>query len=660
MNDLLLLKEAYSNFKRQDFASALKIYSFLLEKGSCNSKTLYFFIKECERRLGCTSKLSKNADLKKLALKSNIQVDEIARVEQSKVFDEEFYNNVYGHCLSSGMTAAEDFCCSGWKARRDPNPFFSIARYLQYEDSVDISGEPVNPLIDYLDSDFDLVKAKHAGIFDYFEYVNHPLASLCFPAKVDFSLGVQQRLKILVVIHAYYPKRLKIILPSLKHIPYSIELVITVCSEGDKEIVQCYLEKVDLFIDAFDIRIVPNHGRDLLPFVRVIEDLNFQNKNYDYVLKLHSKKSKTRGKNTDFGDKWLSSILSNLLGASSNVQFILLKLLQTNDCALVASLTSVDVFRFCKWKTNREPIAHLVDVFHIKENLEDPIYFPAGSMFWVDFKSAVKIASCFEKSRVPREPLANNGTYLHSFERLIPYILRSTHKCVKFHCNLDLDRQKPIKFNSLLSYQKFDIWMSAFIRQMVQPMIANRSSQNWRFSTYRNPSMLCVVVGDHVELLMTTLISLYSLRALVDFQVIVYSSLLPLSEQQKILFLFPGIMFHSVCSDSDQIENFVRFLSQKNSSKIMLSPAGSILNPVEFDNALSMSSKNESLFYLLKSKGLQNLSMHDIALLAKQELLANYLKQFRTKLLEPHDLINHIYCDLLKSKNVKVFSCDKY
>lgn len=658
MNDLRRLKEAYLNFKRQDFAIALKIYRSLLDGGRCDSRALHFFIQQCEGKLNAPIELSKNNGLKGLTFKENLQAEEISRIEKSTVFDAKFYENIYGHCLSSGMTAAEDFCCRGWKAYRDPNPFFSIARYLQYEDSVDASGDPINPLIDYLDSDFDLVKAEHAGMFDYFKYVNHPLTSFCFAAKVACSPVVKQDLKILVVIHAYYPERLNRILASLKHIPYSFELVITVCSCEDKDVVQSYLKNVDLSVAAFEIRVVPNHGRDLLPFVRVVKDLHSQHKTYDFVLKLHSKKSETRAKNTAFGDRWLSSILSNLLGSPANVQFILLTLFQIDDCALVSSLTSVEVFRFCKWKTNLDPIAHLVDVFHIEENPDDPICFPAGSMFWVDFQSAVKIASCFEESLVPLEPLANNGTYLHSFERLIPYILRANHTSMQPHCNLDLNRVQLISFQSLISCQKFDDWMTAFIGQMVQPMINNRSLQKWHFPAYHNPTMLCVVVGDQLELIMITLISLYFSRSFIDYQIIICSSSLSSLERQKILSFFPGIAFHCIRSDLDQLKNFVSFISQIVGSRILLFSAGYILSPVKAGHALSVFSQNEALFYLLKRKDQQGLEMHDTILLAKKESLAVYLRRFCDEPLESHDLANNVYRIISESPSVAYVSCD--
>ena len=628
MNDLALLKQAYLSFKRHDFESALRHYRSLAEAGRCNQKTLEFFIRLCEEQLNQVDHVRGSPPLKVVSSGSEYRLKEVERIRASAIFDERFYLNLYGHKISSGMSALEDFCSRGWRARRDPNPFFSVARYLQKEESVDPSGNLVNPLINYLDSQYDLKKAKHAGIFDYFEYINHPLTSLCFPCKADDPESLEHPLKILVVIHAYYPESLATIFPSLRHMPCHFDLVVTVCSCGDKEVVKEYLEKVDLPIDVLDIKVLPNLGRDLLPFVQVINGLRLQNKTYDFVLKLHTKRSVASGKGQEYGGKWLEGSLSNLLGSPENVKYILLELLQMSDCALVSPLISLDVFRFCKWKNNLAPISHLLDRFGVRESPEDFICFPAGSMFWVDFKAAVLIASCFEESRVPPEPLPSNGSYLHAFERLVPYILESTQKRMQSHCNLDLDQLSPISFSSLTSFEKFDDWMSSSIHQLVQLMATDGLTRKLHFPAYKNSSISCVVVGGDLEQIMATLISLYFSRSLIDCKIVVYSSSLTSLEIKNLSHLCPGISCQKGISSADPVTCFLGFLSQLMSGGSVILPAGEIVNPVQFSHVLAGFFEDSSRLYSLQCDDQKLANIGFPILLGRSSLLIEILQAF--------------------------------
>ena len=640
MNDLALLEQAYLSFKRHDFESALRHYRSLAEAGRCNQKTLEFFIRLCEEQLNQVDHVRGSPSLQVVSSGSEYRLKEVERIRASAIFDERFYSNLYGHKISSGMSALEDFCSRGWRARRDPNPFFSVARYLQKEESVDLSGNLVNPLINYLDSQYDLKKAKHAGIFDYFEYINHPLTSLCFPCKTDDPESLGHPLKILVVIHAYYPESLATIFPSLRHMPCRFDLVVTVCSCGDKEVVKEYLEKVDLPIDVLDIKVLTNLGRDLLPFVQVIKGLRLQNKAYDFVLKLHTKRSVASGKGKEFGGKWLEGSLSNLLGSPENVKYILLELLQTTNCALVSPLISLDVFRFCKWKNNLAPISHLLDRFGVRESPEDFICFPAGSMFWVDFKAAVLIASCFEESRVPPEPLPSNGSYLHAFERLVPYILESTQKRMQSHCNLDLDQLSPINFSSLISFEKFEEWMTSSIHRLVQLMATGGFTRKLRFTAYKNSSISCVVVGGDLEKIMATLISLYFSRSLIDCHIVVYSSSLTSWEIEDLMHLFPGISCQKEISSADPGGCFLGFLSQLMSGGAMILQAGKIVNPVQFGHMLARFFEDKSRLCSLQSDDRKRANSGFPILLGRSRLFIELLQKFSLEGAQDSDLIS--------------------
>ena len=117
--------------------------------GRCNPKTIDFFIELCKENLGHFGG-SGSAECRGFWTGHRFRFEEIEQIRKSAIFDENFYLKSYGHKLASGVTAIEDFCDRGWRAKRDPNPFFSVSRYLRNEKSVDSSGNLVNPLIDFL------------------------------------------------------------------------------------------------------------------------------------------------------------------------------------------------------------------------------------------------------------------------------------------------------------------------------------------------------------------------------------------------------------------------------------------------------------------------------------------------------------------------------
>ena len=640
MDDISRLQEAYSNFKRHDFKSALKQYSSLARGGRCNPKTIDFFIELCKENLDHFGG-SGSAESQGVLTGHRCRFEEIEQIQKSAIFDETFYVESYGHKLASGVAAIEDFCDRGWRAKRDPNPFFSVSRYLRNEKSVDSSGNLVNPLIDYLDSQYDLAKARNAGIFDYFEYVNNLSASLCFPGKVYFGSprADGSSPKILVVVHAYYLEEISKIFTSLKHIPCLFDLIVTVRSSRDQEVVKICLEEIDLLVGAVDIRVVSNHGRDLLPFVRIVRDLAAQGRDYDFVLKLHSKRSAARGKSKSYGEKWLDGILSNLLGSSENVEYILFQLLQESDrCALVSPLTSLDVFRFCKWKDNLAPVSHLLDHFDIQEDLEDPIYFPAGCMFWLDFDAALEISSWFEELRVPPEPLPGNGTYLHGFERLIPYILESTKKSITSHCNLDRSRAGVIDFRSLLSSETFDLWISCFVDQLIAKVTESEESR-LHFPVYENSSVLCVVVGDNIEKIMKTLVSVYFSRSLVDCRVVVFSSSLSFFQLEKLVRFCSGIVCQRVLTGADQEESLLDFLTKLDADKVMLLSAGVVISSFQFNQMLELFDKADSRSCSFRIDDRRDASKQYLILLAKFQIILQLLQNIDVKKSVQPDLI---------------------
>lgn len=165
---------------------------------------------------------------------------------------------------------------------------------------------------------------------------------------------------------------------------------------------------------------VPNRGRDVLPFLQVARQL--KQAGYEYVLKLHSKKSPQR---ID-GQDWLRDMLHKLLPKNKEaIEAILKKLKQTSTgiigpsghyLALPVSTISQSV--------NRQNVYHVMShafsaekAHYIDHRWWDYGFFE-GTMFWVRL-SAIEPLLDIPIHSFEEEAGQTDGTLAHAVERAL-------------------------------------------------------------------------------------------------------------------------------------------------------------------------------------------------------------------------------------------------
>ena len=119
--------------------------------------------------------------------------------------------------------------------------------------------------------------------------------------------------RVLVIVHVFYPELWPPLADRIARIPAPVDLVVTLV-EGRSEALADSI--VAQFPDA-RFEVVPNRGRDMWPFVRVLE-LGLVG-DYDAVLKLHTKASVHR---ID-GDAWRDRLLDSLCPSPEGIGLIL-------------------------------------------------------------------------------------------------------------------------------------------------------------------------------------------------------------------------------------------------------------------------------------------------------------------------------------------------
>jgi lipopolysaccharide biosynthesis protein len=171
------------------------------------------------------------------------------------------------------------------------------------------------------DQTFALTPKRYKLINDNRKLVRRAYESNDF--NNDFS--IEPTAKLAVVLHLYYPELLGYFVEKLKNIGnLKYDLFVTIPTTKKESIAS-----VKKALPNARISVVPNCGRDVLPFVEVIKRIN--ELGYTKVLKLHSKKSPHR----EDGDAWRDQIVGNLLPEDQSVQSEIQRTLNKRNTAII-------------------------------------------------------------------------------------------------------------------------------------------------------------------------------------------------------------------------------------------------------------------------------------------------------------------------------------
>ena len=213
--------------------------------------------------------------------------------------------------------------------------------------------------------------------------------------------------RVLVVAHAFYPQLWPAIADRIARIPAPVDLVVTLV-EGRSEVLA---DSIVAQFPGVEFEVLSNRGRDMWPFVRVLE-LGLVG-DYDAVLKLHTKASVHR---ID-GDAWRDRLLDSLCPSPDGIAQILELLRRDTDIGLIAPAGAVLGREF--WGSN----GPMVDALAARTGIGvDPerVWFPGGSMFWARpgplnrLRDARLTIEDFE-----HEAVSIDGTTAHALERFV-------------------------------------------------------------------------------------------------------------------------------------------------------------------------------------------------------------------------------------------------
>jgi lipopolysaccharide biosynthesis protein/2-polyprenyl-3-methyl-5-hydroxy-6-metoxy-1,4-benzoquinol methylase len=228
-------------------------------------------------------------------------------------------------------------------------------------------------------------------------------------SKKAISSDEIDRHKIALIVHAHYVDIFEEIIQSMDaNVKSMVDIHIT-CEENNVAIIRKILAK---YAAAATIHIVQNHGRDMLPFLKILPKI--VNSGANLIIKVHTKKSTHR---VD-GDAWRKELIGTLLNAASIKQS--LGMFKENASLGIIGPAGNVVPMDTYWGSNQ--LATLKLAMRLGVDLEDihRLTFVAGSMFFARVTALLPLLGLeLRDEEFETEAGQVDGTMAHAIERAI-------------------------------------------------------------------------------------------------------------------------------------------------------------------------------------------------------------------------------------------------
>ena len=220
--------------------------------------------------------------------------------------------------------------------------------------------------------------------------------------------------KTAIQAHIFYLDLLDEMAGYCANMPYKFDALISVVDESAQDKVQAAFKKISN-AEKVIVRVVPNRGRDVAPFLVGFGDVLPE---YEFIAHIHSKKSLYTGSEQQ---NWRNYLFDALLGSTERIRKIFKAFIDDSSVGVIYPRPADNVpYAAFTWLSNRAVGENLLSRAGIAPNKTDYFDFPAGTMFWARARALQKFFECgltFED--FPPEQGQNDGTIAHAFERSI-------------------------------------------------------------------------------------------------------------------------------------------------------------------------------------------------------------------------------------------------
>lgn len=205
-------------------------------------------------------------------------------------------------------------------------------------------------------------------------------------------------------LHAYYITDVEEDIEKYAIYKYAKKIIITTDTKVKKAALEEIARKFSITIE---VRVVPNKGRDILPFLNVFRS---DGRDEDIWCHIHQKESVGSASS---GDIWKDFLMRILLGGSDFITSAVDEIRHPE----VGLVTAFDPY-IMNWGTSQRLLSIVSDKLPGPLPAQ-PLLFPVGNMFWVKGRVVSAMNSIFpDHFSWPSEPLPNDGSEFHLVERL--------------------------------------------------------------------------------------------------------------------------------------------------------------------------------------------------------------------------------------------------
>ena len=245
------------------------------------------------------------------------------------------------------------------------------------------------------------------NVFGY-SYLNALKQGMISAEQKNFKISKLEN-TVGIVIHAFYPDVLEEIIKKIKLIKgHKFKLYVSSIKDNEKSVNE--ILKKSKF--SFHLEINENKGRDILPFLKIINQV--KKDKIDLILKLHTKKTKHR----EDGAQWRNDLMNQLL-SPRRFEFNIKKMRNPRyKFGIIGPerhVVSMDTYI----GSNLENLLKLSKAIGVDENEMMQLPFVAGSMFFANTKIFEPILNLgLKDDDFDAERGQVDGTIMHAIERL--------------------------------------------------------------------------------------------------------------------------------------------------------------------------------------------------------------------------------------------------
>jgi hypothetical protein len=216
---------------------------------------------------------------------------------------------------------------------------------------------------------------------------------------------------LIVVLHCYYIDKLETLQTAIGRIPFEFTTVVTTDTNEKKDAIESAFAGWKK--GALEVVVTENRGRDIAPRFVALRNRFSQ---FEYVLFVHTKKSVQDPRFSG----WLEFILDDLLPSADGVSSVFTMFSRNRKLGIVMPRYYPLIRPHTGFGLNLEHCQAMARRLGFILTKQDPVDFPAGSMFWARTAALAPLLDLnFRAEDFEPEKSQVDGTLAHAIERMI-------------------------------------------------------------------------------------------------------------------------------------------------------------------------------------------------------------------------------------------------